>query len=102
MAVLSHTTKTAQLPMGDRVMQTFRVSALGTASDAEWIATGLSWIDAIVGYGASGAAGWVTTPVFMINAQGSGQTEGDHAGDLGVEVTNAGDNDLSVTVIGIP
>ena len=103
MAALSHVQKTAQIPMGDRVMVTFRVpSTIGTASAVEWIATGLKLIDCVVGFGPSGTAGWTEVPVFMINAQGSGVTEGTNPGDLGVEVTQATHEDLTVTVIGIP
>ena len=102
MAALAATTKTARIPVGDRVMQTYRLAAIGTAAADEYIVTGLKWIDCVVGDAPSSTAGWLTAPVYMINAQGTGQTEGDHPGDLGVEVLTAGDNDLTVTVIGIP
>lgn len=102
MAALTGTAKTARIPVGDRVMQTFRLSAIGDNAADEYIVTGLSWIDCVVGFAGSGTAPWANVPLFVINAQGTGQTEGDHPGDLGLEVEAATDNDLTVTVIGIP
>lgn len=102
MAVVSHTEVTKRLPVGDRVMQTFRTSALGTGAADEWIATGLSWIDAIVGVAAIGTDPFTTLPSFVKNAQGTGVSAGTNAGDLGIEVAAAGDNVLEVTVLGRP
>jgi hypothetical protein len=83
-------------------MQTYRTSALGTAAADEWIATGLSWIDCVVGSAVIGATTSTVDNAFQLNAQGTGVTEGTNAGDLGVEVTDAGINVIEVTVIGIP
>lgn len=102
MAAVSVTEVTKRLPVGDRVMQTFRTSALGDNSATEWIATGLSWIDAVVGVVPIGTAPFANTPSFVKNAQGTGVTAGTNPGDLGIEVEAAGDNALEVTVIGRP
>ena len=102
MAVLGITKVTARIPVGNRVMQTFRTSALGTGSATEWIATGFSSIDAIVGQAVLGTSGDVITPNFVINAQGTGVAAGVNPGDLGLEVSEAGTNAVLVTVIGIP
>jgi hypothetical protein len=100
MAVVAHTELTKKLPVGDRVMQTFRTSALGTAAADEWIATGLSWIDAVVGAVVIGTVGGLSTPNFLKNALGTGGAAS--AGMLGIEVIDAGTNIVEVTVIGRP
>lgn len=65
MAALSKTDLTKRLTVGDRVMQSFRATS-GTAGNAtEWIATGLSDIDAVVGMvptGTTAVSGSENTP----------------------------------------
>jgi len=102
MAAVAHTEVTKRLPVGDRVMQTFRTSALGTAAADEWIATGLSWIDAVVGLVVIGATTSTVQNSVVKNARGTGVAAGTNAGDLGIEVTDAGINVVEVTVIGRP
>lgn len=102
MAAVSTTQVTHRLPVGDRVMQTFRTSALADNSASEWIATGLSWIEAVVGVVPIGTAPFANAPSFVKNAQGTGVSAGTNPGDLGIEVEAAADNVLEVTVIGIP
>lgn len=102
MAVVASTKQTSRIPVGDRVMQTFRTSALGDNAADEWIATGLSLIDAVVGFAALGTAPFTHAPTFVKNAQGTGVTAGTNPGDLGIEVEAAADNVIEVTVIGIP
>jgi hypothetical protein len=89
--------------MSDKHQITVRTSALGTAAADEWIPAatlGLSNIDAIVGTAVIGATTSTTPPAFMKNAQGTGVAEGTNAGDLGIEITDAGINIIEVTVIG--
>ena len=102
MAVVAHTKTTKRLPVGDRVQQTFRTSALGTAAADEWIATGLSFIEAVVGFAVLGATTSTVALAFEKNAQGTGVAGGTNPGDLGIETTDAGINDVEVTVIGRP
>ena len=73
MAALSRTDVTFRLPLGNRVIQTFRVTT-GTASNStEWIATGFSKIDAVTGFAVKGTTGVtdaipsVTAPVAAID-----------------------------------
>ena len=101
MAALSHTKTTPMIQMGDRVMQSFRITAVGTAAADEWIATGFSKIDAVIGVVLHGADGGAETPNFVLNAQGTANTEGAEPGDLGIEILDAATNDVEVTVIGI-
>lgn len=102
MAVLTSTELTKRVPLGDRVVQSFSIAAAGTAAADEWIATGLSHIDAVLGFAPIGATTFTGAPNFQINAQGTGVAVDTNPGDLGVEVTGAGDNTLQVTVIGRP
>jgi hypothetical protein len=83
-------------------MQTYRTAAIGDASAVEWIATGLSWIDAVVGFAVQGTASSTTAPNFVLNAQGTGVTEGTNPGDLGIENVASGPDVIEVTVIGRP
>lgn len=109
MAVLSHTEVTKRLPLGDKVVQTFQVVVSNAAAADEWIATGLSWIDAVLGepviLGAAPYADVSTSadPVsgnVVLNANGTGQTAGSTPGSLGLEVAQA--KTVQVTVIGVP
>jgi hypothetical protein len=90
--------------MSDKVQITVRTVALGAAAADEWIPAatlGLSWIDAIVGYAPIGTTAFTVIPTFLKNAQGTGETEGGDAGDLGVECAD-GDDVMEITVIGTP
>lgn len=112
MAVVAHTEVTKKLPVGDRVQQTFSVlSADITAKAAnEWIATGLSWIDTVVGITCFGTLPWSDTAttvdpvdaIFLLNAQGTGGTAGNNPGDLGIELPTATPVSVHITVIGRP
>lgn len=109
MAALSATVVGHRLPLGDRVVKTLSVAAIGTAAADEYITTGLSWIDTVVGYTVYGTAGEVITAHtgtvgvganFVLNAAGTGQTAGTTPGALGIEIADAAANSLHVTVIG--
>ncbi len=67
MAALTRTDITKRLPLGDRVIQTFRATTGSADASTEWIATGLSEILGVVGFAVKGAApqagGTVTAPV---------------------------------------
>lgn len=102
MAVLTVTEVTDRLPVGNLVQKTFRTSALGTAAADEWIATGLSWIKAVVGLVVIGATTSTVSLSVTKNAQGTGVAEGTNAGDLGIESTDAGIDVVEVTVLGLP
>jgi hypothetical protein len=89
-------------PNSDKHQVTVRTSALGAASDVEWIAAatlGLSYIHAVVGHAVIG----VTTPaggiLFQKNAQGTSVAEGTNSGDLGIEAEDNIDV-VEVTLIG--
>lgn len=107
MAALSFTKKTERLPVGNRVLQTFEVTTTAAAAD-EWIATGLSWIDAVVEGGVIGTTPHAdvstsadpVTPNYVLNANGTGVAAGTNAGNLGIETPTA--KTVQVTVIGIP
>lgn len=107
MAVLAHTEVTKRLPIGDRVLQVFRVTPGAAAAD-EWIATGLSWVDAVLGVTVKGATPWADTstsadPVgynAVYNANGTGQSEGSTSGSVGIEIPTS--KTVDVTVIGRP
>jgi hypothetical protein len=102
MAVLAHTEPVLRLPVGDRIMLTFRITAPGTGAADEWIKTGLSVIDAVVGCVVIGSATAAEAPAFVLNAQGTGETAGSSLGDLGFETTGATPNTFEITVIGTP
>lgn len=105
MAALTPTFTSDPLPIGNKVLRTFRVSPTSNASDDEWVDTGLSWIDAVVGFSFYGTvaptqgAEALQVPVFKKNASGTGATEGDDAGLLGIEVLSQ-DITVEVTVLG--
>lgn len=111
MAVVAHTEVTKRLPIGDRILIVLENSgSLAAASATEWIATGLSWIEAVVGEpvvkGAAPFADVSTSadPVscnVVLNAQGTGVAAGTNPGDLGIEVPQTGKT-VQVTVIGRP
>jgi hypothetical protein len=101
MAALARTDVHRPLPVGDRMQRTFRVTVSNLAAADEWVPTGLSFIDAIIGWAAIGQAGIPDAPVFRKNAQGTGVAEGTNGGDLAIEVvTTAGT--FEVTVLGKP
>ena len=47
-----------------------------------------------------GATVSTVEPSVQLNAQGTSVTEGTNAGDLGIEVTDAGTNVLEITMLG--
>ncbi len=98
MAALTTTVLTNRLPVGNLYMQSFRATAGAAAAD-EWIVTGFSWIEAIVGHATIGATDLGMN--FTKNARGTGVTEGTNAGDLGVEQVT-GSAVFEVTVLGRP
>jgi hypothetical protein len=100
MAVLTVTEPVKRLCVGDKILKTFRTSALGTASAVEWISTGLSWIDAVIGIAVIGTTTSTVALAVTKNAQGTGVAEGTNPGDLGIESTDAGINVVEVTVLG--
>lgn len=102
MAAVAKTEVTKRLPVGDRVILVLRTSALGTDAADEWIPTGLSYIDAVIGAASLGATLALTPPGFVLNAKGTGQTEDTSPGDLGIEVGEAGENVWQITVLGRP
>ena len=102
MAALTATDLSGRVPHGKYVAITFSLTALGTDSATEWIATGLSNIIGILGYAVIGATLSLTPPAFQMNAQGTGVAVDVNPGDLGVEVGEAGENTLQVTVFGTP
>lgn len=106
MAALTPTYKTGKLPVGHKVIRTIRASITSNAAADEWIDTGLSEIDGILGWAFIGTvtptqtgATAVEVPNFVLNAQGTGVTAGANPGDLGVEILS-GDVTIEVTVIG--
>lgn len=103
MAALTPTAVTKRFRLGDRFLVTVRATSGSGANAAdEWIAVpGLSLIDAIVGWAFIGTAPADGVAAFKKNAQGTGQTEGAHPGDLGAEFAGASAV-FEVTVIGRP
>ncbi len=98
MAALTTTVATLRLPVGNLYMQTFRATAGAAAAD-EWIATGFSFIEAVVGHAVYGATDLGMN--FQKNARGTGVTEGTNPGDLGCEQVT-GSALFEVTVLGRP
>ena len=83
---------------------TVRTSALATASATEWIAAadlGMSFLHAVVGFAILGATTSTVAPSFELNAQGTDVAEGTNDGDLDIESTDAGINEMQVTVLGV-
>jgi hypothetical protein len=105
-AALTPTFLTGKLPVGHKVDRTFRVSVTSNAAADEWVDTGLTFIDAIVGWAYIGqaaptqaGAAALEVPVFRKNAQGTGVAEGTNPGDLAIEVAS-GDVTIEITVRG--
>jgi hypothetical protein len=103
MAAIASTDLTDRLPIGNRVLKTLQLSAAtGAASATEWVVSGLSQIDAVVGAVLDGTAAADTGEfTFVLNAQGTGVAANTNPGDLGVETLLA-TTGLVVTIIGIP
>lgn len=110
MAALTATYKTGKLPVGHKVIRVIECTP-GAASGDEWVDTGLSWIDAVLGCtfvstAANPASPTVTTatagpePVFVLNSQGTDAADTDSGGDLGIEMNAGGTQVIQVTVIG--
>jgi len=102
MAALTRTEIVKRFPLGDRSLRTIRATSGAGANPAdEYIVTGLSYIDAIVGWAVVGTDPTTAPAVFKKNARGTGVTEGTNRGDLGVEFGGTGIV-FEVTVIGRP
>lgn len=86
MAALSATQLGNRKPVGDVIEETWKATT-GVAAADEWIATGLSEIESVVGAVVNGAA--TSGLNFLLNAQGTGETEDDDPGDLGIEAEAA-------------
>lgn len=99
MAALTATEVTKRLPVGDRTMKTLRFTIANANAGDEWIVTGLSTIESVVGSAVIGQADVAETPAFRKNAQGTDVAEGTNHGDLAVEGNAA---TFEVTVIGRP
>jgi len=84
-------------PTGGKVTKTFRATT-GANADDEYIVTGLSKIDTILGWSPIGTTPAALTIVFVKNARGANIGEDVNAGDLGVKSTGA--LAFEVTVIG--
>lgn len=96
MAKLTATVVTDRLPVGNLFMQTFRATPGAAAAD-EWIEPpGFMDIVAVVGFAPLGAT--LASMNFVLNAQGTGQTENTTRGALGVESSTTGQ--FLVTVLG--
>lgn len=100
MAVLTTSRVGERLNLGSYVMMTIRTSAIGTAQAAEWVVTGLGWIDAVIGVVVIGATTSATALSVQLNARGTGVAEGTNPGDLGIETATAGTNVVEITVVG--
>lgn len=100
MAALSPTFLTARIPAGNLLDVTFRVAITNTGSADEWVVTGLSSIEAIVGFAVIGTVGVAITPNFRKNANGTGVAEGTNPGNLALECAALAT--LEVTVRGRP
>jgi len=98
-AALTPTYLTGKLPVGHKVIRTFRFTIANADAADEWVDTGLTWIDAVIGVVAIGTADIAELPAFKKNCQGTGGTENTTTtgGDLAVE-GNAGV--FEVTVLG--
>ena len=83
-------------PNGRYFEVTWAVPVVNSASATEWISTGLHKIVAVLGHAVQGATDRGVN--FVINAQGTGGTDGDSNGDLGIEATGAAT--VHVTVLG--
>jgi len=100
MAELTATELSRRLPVGDRVIKSFSFAA-GTGAQAdEYIVTGFSVLEAVLGYAVQGDTTEATTPNFKLNAQGTASDATASNGDLGFE--SAGTPTFHVTVLGRP
>lgn len=102
MAALSATelTPVGGLPIGNKLLKTFRVAIANAAAADEWIATGLGNIEAVVGAVAIGTAADTGNLNVRKNAQGTGVAEDTNRGDLALEAAAA--TTYEVTVLGTP
>ena len=78
----------------------FTVAVASNDATDEWIVTGLSSIDAVIGCAVQGATAQTETPNFVINGQGTAATAGANPGDLGIEIPDTTNSTLHVTVLG--
>lgn len=94
MAELPKTEVLARARHGDAFEATYRVTCTGSAAD-EWLVTPFSQVYAAYAL-VEGATGFGSSVV--LNAEGTGETEGTAPGAVGVERAVGGD--LLVTVVG--
>jgi len=105
MAALTATVVGKRIPVGDRVLRTFRFTIANANAADEWVAagpsgTGLRWIDRIVGAVGIGTAVTTDMPVYKRNcASGTGGTE-DTAADGGALSIEGAAGTYEVSVIG--
>lgn len=97
MAVLSGVTELSRVrvPDGQYEMVTYEVTGAGNAAADEWIVVGDEVI-AVVGYATIGTDDLGLN--FVLNAEGTGETEGTTRGALGIEASG-GSGVFHVTVV---
>jgi hypothetical protein len=100
MAVLTATELMPFQPVGSMFQRAFSVDVATQSATDEWIVTGLEKIVGVVGQACIGAGGQTSTPNFLLNVQGTAGTAGSSGGDLAIEITDATNATLNVTVIG--
>lgn len=83
MAALTVTDVGLVRQIGDVVEKTIKVTTGGIAQATEWAVTGLSEIESVAGAVVLGTA--TTGLNFVLNANGTGDTEGNAPGNLGIE-----------------
>ena len=99
MAALTVTVVGHEIPVGDRVIRTFRCTPSGAAAGTDWAVTGLLNIDAVLGAVPITTAGVPDFAVFAKNAQGTSVAEDTNPGDLGIEVVTTA-VPYEITVLG--
>lgn len=90
-------TEVQRVPAGRFWDKTFRVTT-GAAQATDWIVTGFTSIDTVVGFIVHGTTPLDTGTTFELNARGTGVAEDTNHGDLGIETEAA--EDVTVTVRG--
>jgi hypothetical protein len=100
-AALTPTYLTGKLPVGHKVIRVVEFTIANADAADEWIDTGLSWIDGVVGcVPANGTAELADFPVFKRNCgSGTGGTQ-DTAADGGLLSVEGTAGVWNVTVIG--
>jgi hypothetical protein len=99
MAALTPTHIGRPKPLGDRMVRTIRFTIANANAADEWIVTGLSWVDAVLGIIVTGTGVENDVPTYLRNCQGTGQTE-DTQADGGKLAIEGAAGTWEVTVIG--